>query len=61
MVNDLELYGKLKTAYLSIENEGEQECFISFLRYCDERLEQGASVQEIWNSYQKMNGKEGYA
>lgn len=51
MSNDLELYGELRATYQSIEHEGKQEDFISFLHYCADRLEKGATVQEIWNDY----------
>ena len=53
MNNDLEMYGELSNAYQSVENEGGHECFIFFLRYCANRLEQGASVQEIWNVWKE--------
>ncbi len=53
MNNDLEVFGELRNAYLSIENDGDRECFMVFLRYCADRLAQGASVQEIWKEWRE--------
>lgn len=55
MDNDLEIYDELRNAYLSIGNDGDRKCFMFFLRYCAERLEDGASVQEIWSEWQEVS------
>ena len=49
--NGIEAYVELRATYSAIVDEGEQERFISFLRYCAERLEKGDSVQAIWSDY----------
>ena len=42
---------KIQDMYMYAECIGKQDDFVSFLRYCAERLQQGASVDEIWNDW----------
>ena len=32
----------------------DKQSFISFLRFCSERLDKGETVQAIWNDYQEL-------
>ncbi len=52
---DLEVYCELREQTKSVAGAEDREGFISFLRYCAERLDKGDSVQAIWNDFQ---GKE---
>ena len=44
-------FDKIQDMYVYAEYIGKQDDFVSFLRYCAERLQQGASVEEIWNDW----------
>lgn len=46
---------EIRGMYLYAEYFGYQDDFAVFLRYCAERLEQGASVQEIWSEWQEIS------
>lgn len=48
MKNDLEIYGELLSHYKSAGNQNE---YVFFLRYCAKRLNEGASVETIWNEW----------
>ena len=52
MENGLELYGELLTGYKSAGTQGE---YVFFLRYCTKRLNEGASVETIWNEWMEKN------
>jgi len=51
--NDLEIYGELLNSYKSASNQNE---YLFFLRYCAKRLNEGSTVETIWNEW--TEGKE---
>lgn len=56
-MNDLEAYGEIQAMYLAADEQKQQE-LVSYLRYCVERLNKGATVQEIWNGWQRKQTAE---
>ena len=52
-MNDLEAYGEIQTMYLAADEQKKQE-LVSYLRFCTERLKEGATVPEIWSEWQEV-------
>lgn len=55
-MKDMENCGELLALYQEAD-EQRQEDFGRFLRYCAEHLQEGESVQEIWNGWQLLEKK----
>ena len=49
-----DIYKDICEIFNSMENQDE---FISFLRFCAERLKKGAQVQEVWRDYQERDSQ----
>lgn len=56
-MNDIETYGEIQAMYLAADERKKQE-LVSYLSYCVERLNKGATVQEIWNGWQRKQKAE---
>lgn len=56
-MNDLEDYGEILEMYRKVDEQKQRE-FAYFLRFCAQRLEEGSSVEEIWNEWCEIFGLE---